>query len=244
MYKIIYLFLLVTFVTSCEQNNDSPFLYILDHDAQIVETDVEVALSGNLVFTPIVHASQMIVNWGDGSRVTEFVNRDSAVVDAPPLRPLRYTFASTGNYTVNFRAIRITRLDISMDSVGQPINQLRLTNCRHLKEFSSVGQVLKSVNITTSGLKNVNFSNLPAIESFTISQCDSLSRITLENNAILNTISLSGNPLLSATALNAMFQQLPQATSDTRTITLSNNAGDATCDKAIATRKGWTVNVE
>ncbi|PXV69229.1 hypothetical protein CLV62_101498 [Dysgonomonas alginatilytica] len=244
MYKIIYLFLIVFVATSCEQNNDSPFLYITDRDAQIVEMNVEIALSENLVFTPIIHVSQMIVNWGDGSRLVEYVNPDSTAVGSPHLRPLRYAFPSTGSYTVNFRAIRVTRLDISIDSVGQAITGLNLTNCRHLKAFVLKNQSLKSVGITTSGLKAVDFGSLSLMENFTISKCDSLSGIVLKNNPALNTISLSDNRLLSATALNALFQQLPQTASDTRTITLSNNAGDATCDKTIATRKGWTVKIE
>lgn len=245
MYKIIYLFLIVFVVTSCEQNNDSPFLYIPDSDAQIVQMDVEVGLADSLVFSPIIYASQMIIDWGDGSRPLEYVNPDSTTtVGTSGLRPFRYTFPSAGNYTVNIRAVRITRLDVSMDTVGQAVTQLELNRCRHLKALACYGQVLKSVNINTSGLKILDFRDLAAMENFTVSRCDSLSGIALKNNSVLNTISLSDNPLLSATALNNMFQQLPQTTSDTRTITLTNNAGDAACDKSIATQKGWIVNIK
>lgn len=244
MYKIIYLFLIAFVITSCEENNDSPFLYIPDSDAQFVEMSVETSTSANLVFSPIVRASQMVINWGDGSRLIEYVDPDSSASPRPLLKPLRYTFPSAGNYMVDIRAIRIIGLDVSMDTARQSITQLKLNSCRHLKEFSCRGQALKTIEIARSGLKVVNFSDLAVMENFSISQCDSLSSVVLKDNMVLNTIFLSGNPLLSATAINAIFQQLPSATSDVRTITLSNNAGDATCDKTIATQKGWTVTIE
>jgi len=46
---------------------------------------------------------------------------------------------------------------------------------------------------------------------------------------------------LSATALNEVFTNLATVTG--QTITITNNPGTATCDRAIATAKGWTVMV-
>lgn len=244
MYKTICLFLIIFVATACEEKNDSPFLYILDNAAQIVEMNVETGASGNLVFTPVIYASQMVVNWGDGSRFMEYVNPDSASRKALPLNPLKYAYPAADTYTVSFRAVKVTKLDISIDSVGQSVTELSLTNCRHLKTLSNSGQILRTVDIATSGLKTVDFRNLSMMENLSILKCDSLSDILLSNNAALSTVSLSDNRSLTASALNAMFGQLPETTSGKRTVILSNNAGDAACDTTIATRKGWSVRVE
>lgn len=243
MSKIIYLLLTVCLFTSCEQDNDTLFLSIPDEDAQIVQMSVEVGLSANYVFSPIIYASQMVVDWGDGSQPWEYVNPDSTNIGTSMLKPLKYTYASSGDYNVNVRAVKITRLDISMDSARQSINTLQLTDCRHLKSLSCKGQTLKSVDVNTAGLKLLELSTLSVLESLSISDCDSLLTVVLYKNPLLTTVNLTDNPRMSAPSLNALFQQLPEATSDVRTITLTNNAGDATCDKSIATQKGWTVKV-
>lgn len=244
MYRIIYLLLAVGLLTSCEQDNTIPYLNIPDANAQIIEMDVEVGLSQSLLFSPTVYASQMIVNWGDGSRNLEFVHPDSTAIATTSLKPLNYTYSSAGNYNLNIRSTKITRLDIALDSARQPIHKLALTNCRHLKALSCKDQLLKSVTISTSGIKLLNFDTLAALENVSVSACDSLSGIVLSGNSLLSNITLSNNKLMTAQSLNTLFGQLPQATSDKQTIILRNNAGDATCDKSIATRKGWTVTIE
>ena len=244
MYKIIYLLLAVCLLTSCETDNNVPFLSIPDDEAQIIEMNVEVGSSSNPVFSPIIYASQMIVNWGDGSLPWQFVNRDSTNTGTSTLKPLRYTYPAAGTYDVNVRAIKITRLDLSIDSVRQNIRTLQLTDCRHLKALSCKNQELKSVNINTSGIKMLELSTLSALEELTVSACDSLLTIVLYKNPELKTINLTNNPRMSALSLDAVFIQLPEATSGIRTVNLSNNGGDASCNTAIATQKGWKVNIQ
>lgn len=244
MYKIIYCLLAFCLLTSCEQDNTVPFLNIPDANAQIIEMEVEVGLSQSSVFSPLVYASQMIINWGDGSRILEYVHPDSTTIATSTLKPIKYTYASAGNYSVNIRTTKVTRLDVSLDSARQYIHKLQLTNCCHLKAMVCDNQPLKSVTINKAGLKNLNLGTLEALEDVSVSACDSLSAIVLSTNPLLNRITLSDNKLMSAQSLNTLFGQLPQATSDKPTITLKNNAGDATCDRSIATRKGWTVTIE
>ncbi len=243
MHKIIYILFTICLLTSCEENSDVPFLNIPDESAQLIAMDVEAGSSSNKAFTPIVFASQMIVDWGDGSLPAQYVNADTIVSGTSMLKPLKYTYASAGSYIINVRAVKISRLDISKDSARQNINKLQLVDCRHLKSFSCKNQTLKSVDIAVSGIKALEFGSLSQLVKFSVLSCDSLFSIVLNQNPVLNTINLSNNPQLSAQSLNAMFQQLPQTVSDNCIITLSNNAGDAACDKSIAIQKGWKVNV-
>lgn len=243
MYKIICLLLTLCILSSCETDSTVPFLSIPDDEAQIIEMDVEVGLSANFTFSPVVHASQMVVNYGDGSLPFEFVNSDSIDLGTSHLKPLKYTYPQAGDYNVDVKAIKITKLDISMDSVRQSINKLRLENCHHLKALSCKDQELQSLEIEKSGVKVLDLGTLSALETLSISDCDSLLTIVLNQNPILKTIQLSGNSRLSVLSLNALFWQLPTVT-EPRNIILHNNAGDAACDKSIATDKGWTVKIE
>jgi hypothetical protein len=49
------------------------------------------------------------------------------------------------------------------------------------------------------------------------------------------------NMVLSGTELNSIFTNLADVTGIGATITITNNWGSATCDRTIATSKGWTV---
>jgi Mycoplasma protein of unknown function, DUF285 len=103
--------------------------------------------------------------------------------------------------------------------------------------------------------KNTNFNNmfqnclsltyLPALvtslgTSFTstLVGCGALSNAAFSGTKY--SISYSASPKLSATELNAIFNGLGTA-AGTQTITISNCYGASTCNKTIATGKGWTV---
>lgn len=49
------------------------------------------------------------------------------------------------------------------------------------------------------------------------------------------------NMILSATELNSIFTNLADVSAHGATITITNNWGTATCNRSIATSKGWTV---
>jgi hypothetical protein len=66
----------------------------------------------------------------------------------------------------------------------------------------------------------------------------SLRRATMQNTR--RSISYAGLSL-SATELNSIFTGLADVSSHGATITITNNWGTATCNRTIATSKGWTV---
>lgn len=91
-----------------------------------------------------------------------------------------------------------------------------------------------------ANITQINLNNLQLLISIDINACKQLTSITLSNNKALQSITLTNNSALTAVSLNNFFKALPTTISNNSTITLKGNVGDATCDKTIATNKGWT----
>ena len=67
-----------------------------------------------------------------------------------------------------------------------------------------------------------------------------LEALDVSKNTALTTLQCQGNQLEVA-ALDEMFVSLHDNTGS-KTISISGNPGASTCDRTIATAKGWTVN--
>lgn len=98
---------------------------------------------------------------------------------------------------------------------------------------------LQTVSLTNTNMATMNLSQLKFLKSILIGGCNCLSAIKIAENPQLKNLHLVNNPSLSAQQLNAMFTALPAAGDVSRIITLKGNGGDDTCDRSIATRKGW-----
>ena len=95
------------------------------------------------------------------------------------------------------------------------------TGCYCLQEFPSYSAHASSTTVDYSNA----FSTCPSLRRAPISGCK-------------NTISFA-NCRLGPAGLNEIFTALGTGTG--KTITITNNWGAATCDRSIATAKGWTV---
>lgn len=95
---------------------------------------------------------------------------------------------------------------------------------------------------TGTGLRKLSISDASELNEYVGSD-------TLINAYGLEEISLPGakcnlrfsNTCLSAEALNSLFNDLADVTAWPRSITITGAPGAATCDRSIATAKGWTV---
>ena len=71
---------------------------------------------------------------------------------------------------------------------------------------------------------------------------NSLAVLDVSKNTAMTVLNCRNNQL-AATALNTLFGTLHSNTiSGGKNIYISGNSGTATCDRSIATNKGWTVN--
>lgn len=99
---------------------------------------------------------------------------------------------------------------------------------------------LQSISLTKANIVTINLSKLRFLTSILVGNCSNLSTVRISDNPQLKDLHLVNNPSLTAQRLNTLFSELPSAGDVSRTITLQGNAGDDTCDRSIATRKGWT----
>ncbi len=116
-------------------------------------------------------------------------------------------------------------------SVNGPLNMdnLNLTanDSLHIASFNN------------TNLGKVQFTELKELSSISFKNCESLVSVYLSNNDKLSKIVLANNTSLEAEALNDIFRSLSQAPNTGGIIVLMGNKGDATCDRSIATSKGW-----
>lgn len=149
-----------------------------------------------------------------------------------------------------------TLQELSILHFGSPNTVLGVSDIQELKNLRNleIGGPLKSIDLNLSrndslevvsihhaNFSSIQFNHLKILSSIRLANLDKLESIVLAENPSLRTISLINNKTLDAVSLNTLFTSLPVASNKESTIVLSGNKGDATCDKTIATRKGWIV---
>lgn len=135
----------------------------------------------------------------------------------------------------------IPELDLS---TANNVNSM-FVNCVSLKEYNlantpNIINVYNNFHTNCWNLKEVpalNMSNTNINLNSVFSNCPNLNRI--KAYGISNTVSVA-TCQLSNTGLEEIFTNLATVTS--KTITITDNPGAASCDRTIATAKGWTVS--
>ena len=100
------------------------------------------------------------------------------------------------------------------------ISHLDVSNLSGVLDFSSC-----TVSYTSSML-DISYTKITGL----------ISPINFKHN-----INVS-NTLMDAAALNALFTGLPTAGTTNKTITITGTPGAATCNRSIATNKGWVIS--
>lgn len=140
-------------------------------------------------------------------------------------------------------------LSIGCVNVSQKVTGI--DSLKHLKKLEVRGLVetasfealsndsLQVFEAIGTNLSSICFDETNALESISFTNCNQLSVIKLISNTNLRNITLIKNLNLRAEALNAIFESLPESGGINRSIYLSENQGDETCDRSIALKKGW-----
>lgn len=221
-------------LSSCD-TDDTPYSYLSqpDANAEIVRLDVDVANAGETLET-VLQASEMYIDWGDGSKPQEYVLDGKIPIDSVKL-PVKHVFAQSGKYRVTIYASNLRGVGLSGKQSNENdtpvISAVELANCYNLVRLS----------VTQLPLALLDVTSCPKLTTLKVGSCTNLSDINLGENFELKTIELKQNTSLQAAALNTLFGLLPLVSDDDCVITLQNNAGDATCNPSIATAKGWKV---
>lgn len=188
----------------------------------------------------------------DTSQVTSMANMFSScytLIAIPRLNTSQVT-SMASMFSACYSIKRIPEMDtskvVSMDNM--------LSNCRSLEyvpymdtsKVTTMGKIFYYCH-SVSQILRLNISSAKSI-STPFSNCDSLSKLTFANEGSITrttTINL-GSLVLSRNAILDLFDSLPIVNNVTAKLTLTGNPGvpDLTDeDKAIATRKGWTLTL-
>ena len=124
--------------------------------------------------------------------------------------------------------------------------------------FSRMGNITTIPEIDTSGVTNMSYMfsyctslvTVPALNMSAVTSTSSANILGTSTKPNLTSFlaygsrygfSLNTAPALDAAALNTVFTNLGTPVG-AQTITITGCAGAATCDRSIATNKGWTVS--
>jgi surface protein len=127
----------------------------------------------------------------------------------------------------------------SFASLFSNSSALRDVDMAGLRSVSWSSTFNNCFSLTT--IKNLDLSDAPNTSGLSsmFTGCRSLRTITwIAGKGPKFTFTVSGT-MLDAAQLNTMFTNMPTVTG--QTVTITNCPGAATCDRSIATGKGWTV---
>jgi hypothetical protein len=170
-------------------------------------------------------ANAITINWGDGTAP------QSVVSDGVDNFYVPHTYASSGVYTVSATADNLIRITCDDSGNGYHITHLNIAQATKLQALYCRNNELTDLDISQNTALRYLYCYGNNLTSITASPA-----IT----SLFEYIDCKDNQL-SASALNALFSDLPTTTAGGR-IYIRNNPGTATCDPSIAAAKGWTVN--
>ena len=221
---------------------------------------VEIGLAGRGTFT---------IDWGDGkvvkgtllvwNRTDDGENEDNIYKHNYIGTSSTYSITITGNITnLVCYGNGVTSLDVSKNTTltslycgGNPLTSLDVSKNIALTELNcqwnpftslnvSKNIALKSLDCDDNKLTKLDVSKNTAL-TYLSCRLNQLTNLDVsKNNTALTYLNCGGNQLTSS-ALNALFEMLPSKTGDI-SISTGGNPGTDTCDRSIATNKGWIVD--
>ena len=149
----------------------------------------------------------------------------------------------------------LTSLDVSKNTAltwlecsGNNLTSLDVSKNTELTELKCWGNNLTSLDVSKNtaliwlDCESNNLTSLDVSKNTALILLDcgynNLTSLDVSKNTALTHLDCGDNNLTSS-ALNQIFRDLPQVTS--QTIYIRNNPGTETCDKSIAENKGWDV---
>ena len=160
---------------------------------------------------------------------------------------------------INCSRVDLTSLSLSkcatldwLDCCSNRLSFLDVSKCADLVFLNCWSNHLTSLDISKCKALNNLSCGRNALTSVDVSKCTALIRFKCQENEITSldvstctvlTELVCNNNQLSTSELNSLFNSLPERKpNDGAIINFRDNPGSDTCDKTIATKKGWAIN--
>jgi hypothetical protein len=205
----------------------------------IVEFTFTPFWSNRIIFN--VTAQKLTVDWGDG-KIDEYSNTTS----------VSHAYSDNTTRIIRMKQENLTLLNIT-ELYG--ITSLNVSGCTELMHLDCVGNQITSLDVSKNakltglrcGSNQLTILDVSKNRKLTILECGGNQLTSLNvtgctqlgQDQNIKAVYIQDNQL-SATALNEIFTALPIVTNNS-IIDINDNPGTFTCNKSIATKKGWRV---
>jgi hypothetical protein len=184
-------------------------------------TVMTMTMKSNEVRILLAGSGAVTIDYGDGTVKNGTLSEDDNVFNHKYAETAIHTITLTGEITrLNCKGNQITNLDVSKNTV--------------LKFLFCENNQLSSLDVS----KNIALAYL-------ICHNNQLSSLDVSKNTAM-TILVCENNQFTSSALNVLFGTLHGNLVDgnygNKVVYISNNPGTSSCNRSIATNKGWTVN--
>lgn len=210
-------------------------------------------------------ADKMIIDWGDGSIemaalngfnryiVHEYFNQYLQTIKVNTKEMTQFGNKNNSK-DITFQKLRFYNCSkfTNLECYSNQLLSLDISGCSDLVKINCWDNQLSYLDVSKCTALKQLACGRNSLTSLDVSKCSKLIRLNCDENALIALdvskcmvlISLNcNNNQLSTSALNSLFKSLPKRNPDDEAvITCYNNSGFETCDKTIATRKGWRVN--
>lgn len=177
-------FLLSTFVlVSCTTDSNSLAFVIPDNQAEIAKIELS-SQSPSTSFYYSILAREMMIEWGDGSRNSEYVYND---IDWVSIRPIEHLYTQAGTYSVNVRTSSPRWFNFSKNdssSLATSITKLDLVNCYTLSELYCRNQPLSDLDLSScDSLSVLDIANA-SVSNLTLKSDNRIKHLNISNTAL------------------------------------------------------------
>ena len=171
------------------------------------------------VFVGLVGSGDATIDWGDGS--------DKVTLTLSEKWPrIEHTYPSASIHTITITGDNITGFGCS----DSKVTSLDVSRCTELSVFGCYNNRLTSLDVS----QNIALTFLKCTNN-------QLTSLDMSKNPALTELHCESNRFSSA-ALNTLFGTLnSNSVEGEKGIYIEDNPGYESCDKSIATNKGWSV---
>jgi hypothetical protein len=195
---------------------------------------ITMTTTANTVGITLSGSGTANVNWGDGTSEMLAITGNS----------IEHTYASSGSRTITITGGNITMLNCA----GNQLTALDVSKNTALTALYCGSNQLTALNVSKNTALSMLWCESNQLVALDVSKTltrlncpyNQLTALDLSKNTALSMLWCHNNQL-NAGALNTLFGTLHGNTipNQSKEINISGNPGESTCDKSIATNKGW-----
>lgn len=137
---------LAVLLLSCDKG-EGYYSYLSDPEVKAEAVKMKFAVSSvQSGFNYTIQAKEMVIDWGDGSRLSEYVFFDDTD-NTDAIKAITYPYASVGAYEIEVKALQLKNLLLSRSGENM-LTELSLTDCLRLRNLFCDNQPISELDVS------------------------------------------------------------------------------------------------